>query len=304
MSRSLPLILILAIALLGAEEELAPHDKWTRIAYPELPVEKPEDVPARVVLIPGKSGMNLQISFALPDEKISKDYPPPFIEVAWHAPEGRQGERHIERGPEIGKRGSSQIFYVAALPWFRNTLDEAWIELKLGARRYWLEIPYGFTRKPDDPLPAPDVRGRPVFAPAMKNLGAGDWIVQVQHVEYELGKVDGSTHLLLKLANPFDCEAELEMYRESRNWDLRKPATQVSLHAEGRAVGLRLHDDGYRRSDTFKFNRNPRVGRGFLQAEVRIGSKPYRFTIPTSLTNYVHGQADPYFIQRIRRKDF
>ena len=37
-------------------------------------------------------------------------------------------------------------------PWQRNRFDEAWIELALPHDKFWIEIPYGFTRNPSDPL--------------------------------------------------------------------------------------------------------------------------------------------------------
>jgi hypothetical protein len=50
-------------------------------------------------------------------------------------------------------------------------MEEAWVELVLSGQTYWIELPYGFTRNPADPLPSDARRGKPVFPPTMKTLG-------------------------------------------------------------------------------------------------------------------------------------
>ena len=56
----------------------------------------------------------------------------------------------------------------------------------------------------------------------------------------------------------------------------------------------RLHEDGLRRSDHFKFNRRPGGRRSWGALELRVGEETRTIRVPSSLYLYTHGTADPY----------
>jgi hypothetical protein len=192
-------------------------------------------------------------------------------------------------------------------PWGRNALEEAWVELRLPGQRYWLEIPYGFTRNPRDRLsPAIPSAGPPATAAAMEKLPSGDKILKWSRVRYPYARIQNSWSYELILSNPFDGRAEIVLYRDDCAvgmsmflWNLDTPKTAVTIvEADGGAhtgLGMArvLHDDGMRRSDTFHFSRVPSDARDWGTIRVRIGDKEYKRMIPSSMYNYTHGHAVP-----------
>ena len=68
-------------------------------------------------------------------------------------------------------------------------------------------------------------------------------------------------------------------------------------------MGIRLHDDGMRRSDSFSFNRNPSKmdQRTSGLMTIKVDDREYSFTVPSSLFKYTHGLVDhpsPQWIPR------
>jgi hypothetical protein len=190
-------------------------------------------------------------------------------------------------------------------PWGPNTLDEAWVEVKFPQRTYWLEIPYGFTRDPEQPLapPIPN-RSRPAFAPAMKALPKDDIIVTWSCVEYDLGVIQNNWRLSLKLSNPCDLQCEMILFRGDIQigksmylWELHSPRTSVSLKLPGgdvlenRGLNVRVHDDGMRRSDTFQFNECSTPGRSWGALTATVDDKSYTIAVPSSMFKRFHGVA-------------
>lgn len=201
----------------------------------------------------------------------------------------------------------------AMLPWQANRLDEAWIEVDLGAGgRYWLEVPYGFVRNPATAPPANDSRDRPRLARAMATLADRDHLVPFRDVVYEVGAIQTGWRLTVRVSNPFDAHVELELYRDDGGvgqsafrWDLHDPRTRadIAMHTGGtltsRATRARLHEDGLRRSDDFSFNRGPGARRGWGTVRATVGSQSYEVRVPSSLYLYTHGTADPYHARRV-----
>jgi hypothetical protein len=191
-------------------------------------------------------------------------------------------------------------------PWSPNTMEESWIEISTGAERYWLEIPYGFDRNPQDPLPPPMPGGPPKVAPAMKHPTGHDHVIHWLNVQYDLGKIQNGWRLSLIQSNPFDGQSEVVLYRDDMVvgrsmylWGLHSPRTALrvlGLNGAGIGVGgfctdIRLHDDGMRRSDTFLLNRNGDDVRCWGQIEITVDDKSYRVVVPSSLYKYTHGHA-------------
>ena len=210
-------------------------------------------------------------------------------------------------GPRVDFRAS------AAFPWQGAPLDEAFVEVDLGARgRYWLEVPYGFVAAPVAHEGQSDAREEPVRAPAMASLGERDHWVPFRDVTYDLGVIQNGWRLTARLANPFDAHAELELYRDDSHvgqsmflWQLDEPRTHVeiveatgaTLHAM--PMQVRLHDDGMRRSDDFHFNRGGPGHRAVGTFRATVGERTVEVPIPSSLYGYTHGTADPYDTHRV-----
>ncbi len=202
----------------------------------------------------------------------------------------------------------------ALFPWQRNALDEAWIEVDLGARgRYWLEVPYGFVRDPAASLPtARDPRIRAQLARAMSRLTDRDHLVPFRHVVYQVGAIQNGWQLSVLLSNPFDAHAELQLYRDDSRvgrssflWDLDTPTTSAEMleHSGGTLSSLvmmrRLDEAGMQRSDHFHFNRGGPCTRGWGSFRATVDGRAVTFRIPSSLYGYTHGTADPYHARRV-----
>jgi hypothetical protein len=128
------------------------------------------------------------------------------------------------------------------------------------------------------------------------------------HAHYNLGRIQNEWALSVNLANPFDVEAEIVLYRDDSQvgksmflWELHSPRTAVAIKQPGarvlesRGMSIRLHEDGLRRSDYFKFNRNPGdEERCWGTVIVKVDDKTYECVVPSSLFKYVHAVADPY----------
>lgn len=266
--RSWWLLVLLALAIVGRGEK--PSDErhhWERIEYPAISV-------------PGSSGnvylsidsgsydgvSHLRFSVHWPTssgtagkERREPDIKPGELTVRLHLADGKvvaplhNGmDRWIGIGNGLGTDWSVLYFF----PWSENRLAEAWVELRLPQQTFWVELPYGFARNPDDPLlPDPD-RGEPQFPPAMKALPAKDVLVPWLSVDYELGEIQNHWRLMLQVSNPFRPRAEVILYREAKVlWDLHKPTTALEVRwpggqDKGQCVGIRL-TDLLRRSDDY-----------------------------------------------------
>jgi hypothetical protein len=183
-------------------------------------------------------------------------------------------------------------------PWGANTLHEAWIEVSIGAERYWLEIPYGLDRNPADPLP-PAISGGPLhFVPAMNSLTEHDHILRWENIHYVIGKTSDDRELTLIQSNPFWAQSLVDLYRFSKGQDLYSPRTSLCLlNCDGSASGsscvdLHLDESHYRRTDTFSFSDySARDLRCCGQIEIKIDEAIYKVSVPSSLYKYVHGHA-------------
>jgi hypothetical protein len=181
-------------------------------------------------------------------------------------------------------------------PWGTNSLEESWIKVSIGTERYWLEIPYGFSRNPTDPLPPVIHAGPPKFIAAMKSLTQHDHIVRWENVEYDLARQEHLT-LALKQANPFDAKSEVVLYSDASAWRLDSPKTAVRILDDdgtvktGACVNLNLNDSHWRRTDTFQFGRYGDDLRCWGQIEISIDDKTHRVFVPSSLYKYIHGHA-------------
>jgi hypothetical protein len=211
------------------------------------------------------------------------------------------------------QRGPRRMWTASfTIPWQGAPLDEAFVEVDIGAAHYWLEVPYGFIAGPSATAHASDPRTTPKRGPAMAKLGPHDAWVPFRDVTYDLGVIQNGWRLSARLANPFDAHAELELYRDDTVigqsaflWDVREPRTNVSIAEasgatlEALPMQVRLHEDGMRRSDDFHFNRSGPCQRGIGMFRATVGEVTVTVPIPSSLYGYTHGTADPYDAHRV-----
>jgi hypothetical protein len=153
-------------------------------------------------------------------------------------------------------------------PWGTSALEESWVEITIGPERYWVEIPYGFDRNPNEPLPPSIPGGRPKFVPAMKTLTDHDHVMRWQTVHYDLGVIQNGWRLSLIQSNSVDAESEVVLYREdvkigtATSWETNSPATALRvLDASGMIFGshctdVHIQDGGMERSNMYDIARN------------------------------------------------
>ena len=185
-----------------------------------------------------------------------------------------------------------------SFPWGKNNLDESWIEVSMGQEHYWLEIPYGYDRNPQAPLPPAVAEKRPPFTAPMKTKGDHDHIVPWDEVCYDVLPVQNGYSISLNLSNPGDGIGVVVLYREKGPWDLHKPRTMLkAIDSDGTEINstctsIRLDEDlEYGRDDTFSLYRYPYDNRCWGQIEVKVDDKSYRIVVPSSMYNF--GQGHP-----------
>lgn len=206
----------------------------------------------------------------------------------------------------FGGGGGITWSLTSAFPWSRNALDEAWFEVRAAGQTWWIELPYGFARDPEDTEVIHHDRDVPRFAAAMQPLAADDILVPWLAVEYEIGRIHNGALLSVSLSNPFDARASVVSYREppaqvgpnTSRQDMDTPRVAVGLEAadrtlSGRELARRL--DAGRRTDDVTFDRTAGLfsGRAFGTVTVSIDGQRYGVRVPSSLFAYIHGRTDP-----------
>ncbi len=232
---------------------------------------------------------------------------PQKIVVRMHLPYGQIVEPSVVQPKNdwdgVGMSGGWTGSRLYIFAWQRNAFDEAWIEVRLPTQTYWVEIPYGFTRNPADPLPpAEHGRGRPALAPqlAMRGFAQDDRIVPWLEVEYDLGEIQNHWKLSPSIANPFQAGIDFTFYSESTDWRAHTPVTGVSIKtadgtsSAGVKVASRLDNGPFDKIDTFKFGAEGYGddAREWGTVSARVDDKSFEFAVPSSLFKHLHGTAD------------
>ncbi len=208
----------------------------------------------------------------------------------------------------VGGGGWTTWSLVSTFPWSRNALDEAWFEVRAGGQTWWIELPYGFARDPEDAeIPDRD-RGVPRFPATMLPLGPQDVLVPWLTVEYELGRTHDGAVLSMKLSNALGASASVVVYREppmvvgpdTSRQNLEAPRIAVNLETAGRTLAgrelaRRLSDDRHTRTDDFTLDRTLDLltGRSFGTIAVTVDGQIFGVRTPSSLFAYVHGRTEP-----------
>lgn len=181
------------------------------------------------------------------------------------------------------------------LPWGKNDLREAWIELRIAGAVYWLEIPYGFTRNPAEPLCQTEFGGVPKLCPAMARLKEQTNIVNWESVKYEFDSL-GGWPLVVSQSNGRELCSELTLSGFDKQ-DLRSCPTAVAidLPTSDSLVGncWRITRQGNARSDYFKFNHSRGLGntRGWGVVVVTVNGATTKVVVPSSTFEFGHGAA-------------
>jgi hypothetical protein len=315
----LGLLLLVLVSRLNGQDASQAKLTWKRIEYPKLSL--PELVPDGfdVSLSPGASQLKFGVGWWQPKPDDKPEHNPRGLGssvVRLHLSDGTIVTPEKNYFTSTGGRaGSSYDSFTYYFPWQRNALEEAWVELAVGGQNFWIEIPYGFTRNPSDPLPTKAKSGSPVFPPTMKELGEKDHLVPWLHVTYDFGKIQNDWRLSLELANPFDASAEVILYQNPGGegesvyrWKLDTPRTKVAVRLSdgtflhSHQMAARLHTDGMRRSDDHSFSTYPVDGRGWGEVIIEVDGRPYIRTIPSSLFQNAHGITDHLNKRRLPRQ--
>jgi len=302
--------------------------RWKRITYPDVP-------------IPGAPDRKLSFSVSSGGEGGPKSEPEHLrFDLIWRGDANAPAPQLLSRPEEIvvhlhagaavvpaapvtesktwdaiGNGHDATFSRTFVLPWSRNSFDEGWIECRLPSQTYWIEIPYGFTRNPEDPWPpTEEQRGNPVFPAVMNGLPDSDRIIPWLHVDYELGEIQNRWRLGAKMANPSDPAVEVVLYHEPgagpSPWSSDTPTTSVEMRRTG-ARDLSGPRAGFylngllERNDVFTLGHDESTGsgRGIGWATIHVDEKSYTFTVPSSLFKSGHGTADPENKHRIPRGD-
>ena len=287
---------------------------WDAIRYPNLPTHFGSGT-ASAKIRHSEDGIRFIMGFSWSNDDAKKanfEHPNGSeIELALHYADnsivGPSTSTFDGKLKALNERGVSYGRFSCTFPWGENEMVEAWLRVSAAGRDYWFQIPYGFTRDPKlEKLPTAKT-GPPELPPALKGLSENSQIVNWKYVFYNLGEIQNGWRLSLQHANPFDANSEIILYRDDSAegksrflWDIHEPKTTLSIKHENGLIRkshlrcIRLHDDGYRRSDSFQFGREVRDEflRGWGTMVIEVGEKRWTTTVPSSLFKYGHGCAD------------
>lgn len=287
------------------------HD-WSEISYPDLASDF-GDGNVSAAISRRDEGLSLRLSFSwkktieenegftAPDGaqiKLRLHYPDGFIVD----PVDSNLKLPFGRFSHMGKNthGSFDCLF----PWGPNEMSEAWVQVVLPSRTYWLEVPYGFTRDPKSLTLPVSKAGAPKFALGMKKLAETSRIVNWKNVYYDVGTIQNDWRLSLFQSNPFDAYSRAILSQEigNKSWGLHSPITKTAIHQDngrsltGRGVSIRIAESGSQRIDEFKYDRNPsgEDRRDWGAVLITVGNKTSNVVVPSSLFRYVHGVSEPH----------
>lgn len=276
---------------------------WETISYPSMtPWRKSITLPVLRPTIQvenkGKAGMELTFVYFRPTEAAQEQngkVDAETVTAALHRNEKLPVTlKGVVESHEIGGLETKHSF---AIPWGPNEFDDAWVRLDLKDRTFWVEMPYGFTRKPDDPpAPADTQRADPVTTPFKKNgMGPDDLVIPWEYVSYRWQGVKGAGNVTIRLGNSFDAMTELILWRFEGS-DVREPHCSVTnvikpgYEKAGQCISLSLEKSSTpSRSQMFRFTRGSDESRHWCDVQVSVGKEKHTLMVPSSLICYGHG---------------
>jgi hypothetical protein len=314
----LALLLCHAPTPAAATRGFAAGTPWQRIEYPAISIPGTDHDQMQVRVSSGGSGaadgeprhlrFDLQWGAMMPDGRTPPPLPAPIadektISATLHTSDRTYAATNLKdvRWVGVSNAGGVTEFLVFLFPWGRNALDEAWIEMRAAGRTYWIELPYGFARNPDDPELPDRTRGAPVFSAVMAQLGDRDVLVPWVSVSYDLGPLPNGSRLSLTMENHGDARAKTTLsYDPTRGrppFTLETPRVTAEIQVSDRTVlagreTARLLDP---RRSIFEFTRHSTRMPTRLWGTVVIDVDGHRTTqtVPSSLFSLLHGVTDP-----------
>ena len=317
------LILLIAISLapLRADSWAPPHSDpaipadsttpplhhWQYIEYPFF--EKDGRIPGSPLFLLSSAEQGLQITVFAP---VSNYFDNHRLTARIHRSDGTvldltpEEQKDLTRPIGITTAGlgsNRQPDYQtnAFFPWGPNTLGESWIELNTGKETYWLEMPYGFDRNPNDPLPPAQPGGAPQLAPAMKNLTVNDHIVHWRDVQYDLGTIQQGWELGVHQTNSDDTRCNVGVYQGMPRvgWSPTPPNLAVALSdldnkaapVNGTLVPSQSPSRVPEKGHIFQLDCPDDNQRGWGKIVITVNDKSYRLVVPSSVYKHGHGHA-------------
>ena len=209
-------------------------------------------------------------------------------------------------GPSIGMSGGQSTCRSAEFSWGENALEEAWFELRIDERVYWLEVPYGFTRDPLAPLAPAIPAAGPGKPPATsKQFSAHDRVVPWSRIEFDLGTIQNGWRLSAATTNGEGARWSTTLYRETGPWNFKEALTWPRILDEDDGTRLDAKHlgsdtpDPFRRIDRFSFEEYIKEGRGWGTLIVTVDDKPNVAIVPSSLFARDHAAAGRFHPLRI-----
>ena len=293
----------------AADTEAGSVSQWSSISYPVMSpwrkwITLPKLVPTIRVENKGKDGMEVALRYFLPSEleqKKTGKVAPETVTASLYRNEGMavplkgtfSSEIYVGSGPDLQYRELDTI-HAFTIPWGLNAFDDAWVRLDLKDRTFWVELPYGFTRKPDDPpAPADTKRAAPTTTPFKKgDFTPEDIVIPWEYVSYRLEKFreGGCT---VHMANTFYAMTELRLF----SGNVREPECSVKAvllpgyERTGRCISLILDKSDPVGWQMFRFPMCPDDSRRLCQVEVTVAGVKRKLSVPSSLLYSRHGHA-------------
>lgn len=286
------LVFLVLVTACVAEERMP--GQWTRLEYAmrltglgggELAASLTPEVQFAPVSLE-KTGFTVNLSW-FPRDGNMEAYE--RLRLRLHYPDGRVVEPSYSSPPVTVTSGVVISLRSFVFPWGRNALEEAWLELEDGDRTYWLEVPYGFTRSPELPLPPAEITDEttPSLAPAMLQAASKDVeIIRWWKVRYDFGPIADGQQLEVDLTH---AACTLRLRRTKDRWSIHDPITTVRLEKTdgetivGEQIAARINDaklSPSEREDEFTFTYSPLKGRTWGDLIVTVGETSLRRTIP------------------------
>ena len=293
-----------------AQDAKPDRHNWDEIIYPLPPTPTPTSLVPGFVLRNGKDrGLTFVVWYGFrEDDEAQKKIPPlDKTSVRLHTMDGQIAVSK-PRGPLfIGSLGMVEYSYEHRFAWRQNVLEEAWIEVRLPQQTFWIEVPYGFTCNPADPLTLSEARRGPPKLPPTVKPGVNDWLVPWTIVKYwKLVPTRKDWDLSLYISNSFSPDFDVILYRDDfkegkqeHPWKLASPQTEMEIKLSKdrtlafNRMGVRLHSDQMRRTDSFELAKSYGGNeRSWGTIVVNVDRKSNSCVVPSSLFWGGHGATD------------
>jgi hypothetical protein len=309
-------LLIPAVAwflVVGIVESAEPEPRlaanWRHIYYPEVPILSARGEKLSVLVGSDSQSERSKLRFDVLWNGLGGERPPDTImnasqtRVRLHLRDGTVvGPSNRPEGALAGISMAGETSYsrTSVFPWGPNQLDEAWFELTVDDRVYWMEIPYGFTRDPAAPLaPAEPKSGAPALLPAMKKRRSQDRIIAWKKIDFDLGLIQQGWRLHFERVNSEEPRWIVIVYREDGPWRMSETSIHPKITEDGdgvlyaKSIETRVTDP-FRFVTEFTIASSTAEGRTWGTLEISVdGNKKYA-VIPSSLFKPRHSYVASY----------